>query len=594
VSALLLASLFFKLGIEQRGREVGLLRAVGYGAGSVRRLFMGEGLVLAFAGSVLGIAGGIGYAWLIMTALRTWWVGAVGTTALTLHVTPVSLAAGAIGGVGAAAICIWWTLRSLRRISERSLLSGQLSFEPGGDSGRRARRLQLAAAVLALGGLALVGAGVSGWLAANGAFFGAGALLLAGSLCLFAGRLRAPVRGHVVGTGWRPVTRLGLRAATHRPGRSVLSAAVIASATFMLISVDAFRRGSVDATSERSSGVGGYQVLVETLLPIVHDPNSDEGRQALGLTGLGDATRLEPFRLLPGDDASCLNLYAPKNPRILGAADAFLNERRFSFASSLAVTDDERDNPWQLLKRAEPDGAIPVIGDANSMTYVLHRAVGEEFLLDRGGEPIRLRFVAALRDSVFQGELIMAESNFVRLFPDQQGSNVLLVESPTEDVAALTTTIEESLADLGADATGTVERLAAFHQVENTYLSTFQTLGGLGLLLGTVGLATVLLRNALERRKEMALLSAVGYRRGHFGLMALAENSLLLGVGLAAGAASASLAIAPAVAERGGRLPLSAGGVLLLLAVFVIGLLSSALATRAALRAPLLASLRSE
>ena len=80
----------------------------------------------------------------------------------------------------------------------------------------------------------------------------------------------------------------------------------------------------------------------------------------------------------------------------------------------------------------------------------------------------------------------------------------------------MSATIEDALVDFGADATGTAERLAEFHRVENTYLSTFQTLGGLGLLLGTVGLATVLLRNVLERRRELALLGAVGYRRGHF------------------------------------------------------------------------------
>ena len=104
----------------------------------------------------------------------------------------------------------------------------------------------------------------------------------------------------------------------------------------------------------------------------------------------------------------------------------------------------------------------------------------------------------------------------------------------------------------------------------------------------------MLLRNALERRRELALLGAVGYRRGHFGVMVLAENVLLLLVGLIAGAAAASLAIAPAIAERGGRLPLTTGGLLLLFGVFVTGLLSSAIATRAVTRAPLLASLRSE
>src|SRR5262249_60128745 len=55
ISALLLASLFFKLGIEQRLREIGLLRAVGFSIEQIRSLFLGEGVVLAVAGSALGV-----------------------------------------------------------------------------------------------------------------------------------------------------------------------------------------------------------------------------------------------------------------------------------------------------------------------------------------------------------------------------------------------------------------------------------------------------------------------------------------------------------------------------------------------------------
>ena len=128
VSALLLVALFFKLGVEQRAREVGLLRAVGFKPAAVRRLFLCEGLLLSIVGSGAGVVGALGYAFLIMTALGTWWVDAVGTTALTLHVSWTSLAAGAAGGVVAAVACIWWTLRSLARISERSLLAGQIEL----------------------------------------------------------------------------------------------------------------------------------------------------------------------------------------------------------------------------------------------------------------------------------------------------------------------------------------------------------------------------------------------------------------------------------------------------------------------------------
>jgi cell division protein FtsX len=44
VSALMLASLFFRLGVEQRAREIGLLRSVGYTNARVTRLFVMEGV----------------------------------------------------------------------------------------------------------------------------------------------------------------------------------------------------------------------------------------------------------------------------------------------------------------------------------------------------------------------------------------------------------------------------------------------------------------------------------------------------------------------------------------------------------------------
>ena len=295
-----------------------------------------------------------------------------------------------------------------------------------------------------------------------------------------------------------------------------------------------------------------------------------------------------------GEDTSCLNLYEPTNPRILGVGQHFINAGRFTFQGSLAATEADRANPWTLLARPLPDGVVPVAADANSMTYVLHKKLGDEIVLTDGDRPIRLRLVAALSDSVFQGELLMSDANFLKLFPEQQGYRVLMVDVPVAQAAGVAAAIESTASDLGADAIPTAQRLAEFHAVENTYLSTFQTLGGLGLLVGTIGLAAVLLRNILERRRELALLRAVGYGRGDLFTIILAENAVLLGWGLAVGALSAFVAIAPAAIERGARLPLTMGGWLLLLAVLAAGLVSSVIATRAALRAPLVGALRAE
>ena len=568
---------------------------------------MCEGLLLALVGSALGVLGALAYASLLMHGLRSWWVDAVGTTALTLHVSAFSLVLGGLGGVLAAMVCVWWTLRSLGRISERSLLMGQIEDSQlrdarvlgphGPTTGSwkwgRWRGAALAALVLTVLGVGLIGSALAGATEGTRAFFGGGTALLIASLCMFAVILQRRPHRVVDGHGWRAVSRLGLRNAMYRPGRSVLSMAVIASATFILVSVDAFRRNADVSTTDLRSGLGGYELLVETLLPVVHEPNTTAGRNALNLFDL-DSVTIEPFRLRPGDDASCLNLYEPRNPRILAPRDTFLSAGRFAFQSSLAASEAAAANPWLLLHRREPDGAIPVIADANSMTYVLHRALGEDIVVTRGGSEIRLRLVAALRDSIFQGELLMSQANFQELFPDQEGYRVMLIDAVPERAAEVAARIEDALTDFGANATTTAERLDEFHRVENTYLSTFQTLGGLGLLLGTIGLATVLLRNALERRRELALLGAIGYRQRHFLLMAVAENAVLLAGGLIAGTVCAGLAIAPAAIDRGARVPLTGAAALLVFAVFVTGLLASFVATRAATRSPLLESLRCE
>jgi len=118
-------------------------------------------------------------------------------------------------------------------------------------------------------------------------------------------------------------------------------------------------------------------------------------------------------------------------------------------------------------------------------------------------------------------------------------------------------------------------------------------LGGLGLVLGTLGLGAVLLRNVLERRSELALLRAVGYNSTHFSTMIIAENAFLLFCGLLTGLACALLAISPVIFSRGGHLPTVSLG-LLLLGVLAAGLVASLLAAMVAIRSPLLSALRAE
>ena len=597
LSALLLASLFFRLGVEQRLSEIGLLRATGFSPAALWRIFSREAALLSLAGSAVGVVAAVGYADLIMWGLRTWWVDAVGTTRLTLSVSPLSLVAGATGGVLAAFGAIAWTIRSLMPISPRSLLSGVLPENTKTEQVRGQSRARRAAGTFLVAGILMVVVSAVDVLGATAGFFGGGMLLLCAMLSFAWAWLHGTPRQPA---GRWSVSQVGLRNATARPGRSVLCIALIASAAFIIVAVESFHReGGVD-DSDPQSGAGGFTLLADTLLPIAHDPSTQSGRDMLNIGdlyepgGALEGVDLSRFRVRPGEDASCLNLYQAKDPRILAPTEAFVASGRFSFASALAETPEEVANPWRLLDREFEDGAIPAIGDVTSLTYALHLGVGDEFVLNRDTDhPIRLRIVAALSDSILQRELLIAEDQFERLFPDYDGYRFFLVDAPSDTRGEVAAALEDRLADFGFDAVPTAERLASFHRVNNTYLATFQTLGGLGLILGTFGLGAVLLRNVLERRRELALLRAVGYDGRHLSVLVLAENGLLLFVGLLAGTASALVAITPAWIDRGGSLPFASLTVLLV-SVVAAGLSASLAATVAAVRSPLLRTLRTE
>ncbi len=544
ISALLLAGLFFKLGIEQRSKEIGILRTLGWTPKQIRVLFVLQGLGLAIAGGIVGMIGAQIYTRLVLLGLRTYWIGAVGTTLLKLHARPASLLGGLAGGVLTSLAVMLWTLRGLGRQTPRQLVMGA--------SRVFGKKSWITVAIPAGAGVAILIAAAAGKMDQAGGFFGSATLFLIALLRLqwiwLAGGTATP----------RSPLGLGLRNASYHPGRSILCIALISSASFIVIAMDAFRQGPPAAPP--------YPVMAESELPIYERADLP--------------ARSMPFRLHPGDDTSCLNLYEPRNPRVLGAPPEFLKETRFPFEESVQKV----DNSWSLLDSDAK--VVPAIADANSITYILHRKVGDEITLPGGA---RLRLVAALHDSIFQGELMVSDKNFVRLFPDDQGFRFFLLEAPPLDIPKL----DEAFSEYGFAATSTADRLAGYHRVENTYLSTFQALGGLGLILGTLGLAAVLLRNVLEQRRELALLRAIGYRTRDLSLMVIAENLVLLAGGLITGTVTALLAILPALGSHGGHVSMLSWSALLP-AVLVTGLAASLVAVFAVARLPVLETLRAE
>ncbi|MEM6330798.1 MAG: FtsX-like permease family protein [Planctomycetota bacterium] len=637
-SAVMLIALLFGLGVEARGRELGLLSAVGWGERTTRRALVREGMITACLGAAIGAPAGIGYAWLMIWGLTTAWVEAIVTPFLSLHVTARAI----VGGLAVGLLVAWLAIRTVTRRTlqqpPQALLAGRVTPEtgPAGTDNRgRWRSIGLMLLGTAAAGLAALATQLGGEAQA-GAFFGSGAATLALLVLLVHGWLRrrgeraaAPAVLRLAWLAWRNLSRSA--------GRSVTTIALVAAASFLLLAIGAFR------LAPTSEGAGGFVLVGQTAQPLLQDLNTDRGRIELGLSRRDERLLnrfvVRSFRVHDGEDASCLNLYQTRQPRVLGVSDAFIERGGFAF------TTGEPANPWRRLaapgKTAPPepkadilangkafslnlgDNPVPVILDYNTATYSLKlTGVGSRLeLRDDAGKKFKAVVVALLKNSLLQGDVLMSEQNFLRKYPSSSGSRFFLIEpssdasatardgaevggtddgnatEPTSELAAeLETMLESRLSDYGMDLQRADRRLAGFLAVQNTYLSTFQAIGLLGLLLGVVGVAVVQLRNVAQRRGELALLQASGFTPGRLRGLVLRENLLLLATGLGIGGVAAALVLAPL--RLGGSASAAttpwATTLLLLAMILAVGVAVGAAATRSALRSPIVPALRGE
>ncbi|MFM9090133.1 MAG: FtsX-like permease family protein, partial [Verrucomicrobiota bacterium] len=197
---------------------------------------------------------------------------------------------------------------------------------------------------------------------------------------------------------------------------------------------------------------------------------------------------------------------------------------------------------------AEP---LPAFVDENTLLWALQRRVGDVIdYTDENGRSFGVRIAGVLRDSIFQGYLIVDEAAFLARFPSHPGPTGVLVDAPAAaDLAAVQGRLRSAAADAGGRVETTRDLLAAFHRIENTYLAIFNVLGTLGVILGSLGLAIVVARNLRERRGEFAVLAAIGLPPEVLGRMVRAEFGWLVTRGVVLGAAASALATAPVLPD---------------------------------------------
>jgi putative ABC transport system permease protein len=575
-SGLLLEWLLFSLLVAARRRDVGILAAIGWPAARVARLLVLVAGLAAIGGVAVGTLLGPLWARLLLDWLAQAWNTGVATGSSVVFARGTQSFAGSVvrtlvpAAIGAASV----SLVAVSLAAWRAARLPPLALLKAGGGDPTTVRGRPGAIVVGLAAVGpFVALGLAWWArradpqAAVGLFFVAGFAALAGLLAM----VRLLLGRSVIGSRrpLRTLSDLAWRGLTHGRSRAFSVAAIVACAEFLIVAVSSFAVHPPQRPEDRDAPTGGWTFMATFGSPTGIDPADPVARESLGLSDAErealSACTISRIRSSAGDDASCVNLYAPTQPTVLGVGASFIERGGFRFVDHAP---DTRENPWTLLEReggpapsgSTPDGTdnatrpvIPVVIDQATAQWALKLGgVGSRFELPVDGGTALLEIVGLLDPGILQGYLVVSEQNFERLFPQASGYSVALVDAGAAADGAHADRVPQAIAAAWADAavtvTRTTDRLRSLQAVQNTFLAGFQSLGTLGLVLGAAGVAAVQFQSVLERRGVLSLLSAVGFTGTRLRTVVVLETLLMVALGLAVGTLSGCLALVPAFA----------------------------------------------
>jgi len=533
VASMVLLSFAASSYFDSKKRDIKTLYALGFRNRWIFNSLISETGIISLAGSVTGAFGGYLINIIITGALNTVWSGAVQTNTLHAYFDFSTIIIGFL--ISFLTIMILMLIKAIRFLKSLNRKKQEINKTHSG----RVNSVILTVSVLVtviLVFLSLTSRQNLTWS------YPAGAVLLFTLIFAWRQYFISGRSGDLISRSERTISH---HYYSFYPSNAVMPMLFIAAGIFTVFITSANRMSFTDKT-ERSGGTGGYLLWCENTIPVKEDLKTESGKISLGLDELSGINFVQ-FKRSLGNDASCLNLNHITVPPILGVDPAdFIEGRSFSFSKSLESKD--KPNPWQYLKIPSENNTIYGIADQTVLDWGMKIKVGDTLIIrSENGSPLNIIIAAGLQSSVFQGNILIGMENFTKHYPTVPGTSVILIGGEKTQIDLYKSTLDERLVNYGVNVEKTTDRLAAFYNVTNTYLSVFSVFGALGMITGIIGLGFVLLRNYNQRKQEFALLLATGFQIKRIRGMIFSEQLLIILAGTSAGIVSAVIATLPSL-----------------------------------------------
>ena len=577
-------NIFVMLG-EERKTESGMSRAIGMKRSQLTRVFTYEGIMYSLGAAFVGAIVGIAISYIVFFVLGNIFA-TMGTPTSLLPYFDYTMTSLYMSFVAGFMITLFTVLFTVRRIAKLNIIRAIRDIpEPHISKGTK-KMMITASAAAGIGGLmTIVGMGVEAmWIPVTGVsllIIGIGVLtrkwvgerisynfvgiflliwwfaplpmfeahtadlemfILSGLFTVTAGVLLVVVNGSIIigamdrlVRGTKGLKAVVLTAVSHplkqrfRTGMTIfIFALIIFSITVMGMIVGIFNT-NIDLIIEEQSG--GYDIIG---VCDVNRPIDDIAR------------RIEHGEFLDRNDFSMLDTAAQglvlRNETrngdrwlsmVIGVSTGFMENNTFGF-SEMAEDYRSRRDIWDAIST---DPSLVVIPDHQQFGMPMPDALGVDDTLElvaHDGSIIQKRIIATMNQSFVSG-IFMSEETARTEF-NVTGNNLFFF-SVAEGVDAdeVGRELERELYPHGFRSIVVATLLKDILSMQYMFFDLFTGFMGLGLVVGIAGLGIISLRAVHERRLEIGVMRAIGFKRRMIQYAFLLENSFITIAGIVMG-----------------------------------------------------------
>ena len=539
IASLLVTVILYKYHLDKRLTEFAVLKVIGFRAKPMLWLYFSEILLLIPPALLTGIFTAIYFNKVIIYLLNTVWTDAVNTSMLTAHYSVTDIFTGSIIVVAMLLIILFIFLKKYFKTSEKQILANTYLSKPGFIT-----KVAFIVIVVFLIGFMVYTLTIP---VVDAAFH----YLISGILLLLASGLA--LQYWLVKYSDKEKIGFNIRAYllndySFNKRKFLLMYWLIAVGLYLTVSLAINRTDYLLDTNKVKSGSGGYGWYAETTIALPGNINNWETKRKLGIDTTFTNLYFTQMYATGGNNASCLNLNQVLQPAVIGVNPfEFAQNKAFDFAAVAKSLEIHTDTIWNLLNYNN-DSVIYAIADQTVIQWNMLLAAGDTLVyLNNSGKKIYLVLVAGLKNSVFQGNILISDKAFKTHFLTSQTRNIILIKSTTSNITSLETNLKMSLSDFGLFIQPTAERLKMFNKVTNAYLDIFLYMGFLALVVSIFGVFVVIYRSLSEQEQTLAILKVVGFNLRNIKGILVKEYLFIIVIALMAGTLAAIFGAIPSI-----------------------------------------------